>query len=262
MTIVEAGARRDLGQLDAALRTLELAPLMSKSPGRLGGAAALRLRRHPRGGRPRHDALAWFHRTHAIDSDEITDAASAPTSWSAQQGLSRISAIHWRWRRRPIGHNGATNHIGVTRRSTHSESSQTRSLGKAHLDAGMKEGHRDHTHHHAATARPPGDTGRPVRALRAVRAVPAHRVGGRRRARRCRLARLDAAARPDRDLPHRVLLAGDAGSAAALASALRGWNHLRFEVTEEPTTAPRARATPTRPSSASSTPSPGCTATS
>ncbi|WP_370250473.1 DUF3145 domain-containing protein [Nocardioides sp.] len=28
---------------------------------------------------------------------------------------------------------------------------------------------------------------------------------------------------------------GDAGSAAAIASALRGWNHLRFEVTEEPT---------------------------
>ena len=31
MTIVEAGARRDLGQLDAALRTLERAPLQSKS---------------------------------------------------------------------------------------------------------------------------------------------------------------------------------------------------------------------------------------
>jgi hypothetical protein len=29
---------------------------------------------------------------------------------------------------------------------------------------------------------------------------------------------------------------GDAGSAASIASALRGWNHLRFEVTEEPTT--------------------------
>jgi Protein of unknown function (DUF3145) len=29
--------------------------------------------------------------------------------------------------------------------------------------------------------------------------------------------------------------AGDTGTAAALASALRGWNHLRFEVTEEPT---------------------------
>ncbi len=28
---------------------------------------------------------------------------------------------------------------------------------------------------------------------------------------------------------------GDAGTAAAIASALRGWDHLRFEVTEEPT---------------------------
>jgi hypothetical protein len=32
-------------------------------------------------------------------------------------------------------------------------------------------------------------------------------------------------------------VAGDAGSAPAVASALRGWNHLRFEITEEPTTA-------------------------
>ena len=29
--------------------------------------------------------------------------------------------------------------------------------------------------------------------------------------------------------------AGEAGTAAALTSAVRGWNHLRFEVTEEPT---------------------------
>ena len=29
---------------------------------------------------------------------------------------------------------------------------------------------------------------------------------------------------------------GDAGTGAAVASALRGWNHLRFEITEEPTT--------------------------
>src|SRR5919112_3432263 len=29
--------------------------------------------------------------------------------------------------------------------------------------------------------------------------------------------------------------AGDVGAAAAVASALRGWNHLRFEITEEPT---------------------------
>ena len=53
MTLVEAGARRDMGQLDAALRTLELAPLQSKSRGTVGGPAALRVRRHARGGRPR-----------------------------------------------------------------------------------------------------------------------------------------------------------------------------------------------------------------
>ena len=29
---------------------------------------------------------------------------------------------------------------------------------------------------------------------------------------------------------------GEAGTAAAIASAVRGWNHLRFEITEEPTT--------------------------
>jgi len=28
---------------------------------------------------------------------------------------------------------------------------------------------------------------------------------------------------------------GDVGTAARVASALRGWNHLRFEITEEPT---------------------------
>jgi len=31
--------------------------------------------------------------------------------------------------------------------------------------------------------------------------------------------------------------AGEPGTAAAIASALRGWNHLRFEVTEDPTPA-------------------------
>ena len=76
MTIVEAGARRDLGQLDAALRTLELAPLQSKSRAawvvRLRYAYADTLESAGR----EQDALAWFHRTHAIDSDEITDAAA------------------------------------------------------------------------------------------------------------------------------------------------------------------------------------------
>ena len=74
MTIVEAGARRDLGQLDAALRTLELAPLASKSRSswvvRLRYAYADALEAAGR----EQDALAWFHRTHAIDSDELTDA--------------------------------------------------------------------------------------------------------------------------------------------------------------------------------------------
>lgn len=74
MTIVEAGARRDLGQVDAALRTLERAPLMSQSREawvvRLRYAYADTLLAAGRDA----DALAWFHRTHAIDGDEITDA--------------------------------------------------------------------------------------------------------------------------------------------------------------------------------------------
>ncbi|MGD9961275.1 tetratricopeptide repeat protein [Nocardioides sp.] len=75
MTIVEAGARRDMGQLDAAIRTLELAHLTSKTR----AAWVVRLRYAyadtlVAAGRET-DALAWFHRTMAIDSDEITDAA-------------------------------------------------------------------------------------------------------------------------------------------------------------------------------------------
>jgi tetratricopeptide (TPR) repeat protein len=75
MTLVEAGARRDMGQLDAALRTLELAPLMSKSRApwvvRLRYAYADTLEAAGRDG----DALAWFHRTNAIDSEQLTDAS-------------------------------------------------------------------------------------------------------------------------------------------------------------------------------------------
>ncbi len=85
MTIVEAGARRDMGQLDAALRTLELAPLTSKSREpwvvRLRYAYADTLEAAGR----ETDALAWFHRTHAIDSDEITDAASRADALERRQ---------------------------------------------------------------------------------------------------------------------------------------------------------------------------------
>ena len=76
MTLVEAGARRDLGQFDAALRVLELSPLNSQTRAawvvrlRYGYADTLEA-----AGRD-SEALAWFHRTHAIDSDQITDAAA------------------------------------------------------------------------------------------------------------------------------------------------------------------------------------------
>jgi tetratricopeptide (TPR) repeat protein len=76
MTIVEAGARRDMGELDAALRTLENAPLNNKSR----AAWVVRLRYAYAdtllaAGRP-EDALEWFHRTEAVDGDEITDAGA------------------------------------------------------------------------------------------------------------------------------------------------------------------------------------------
>ena len=86
MTIVEAGARRDLGQMDAALRTLELAPLMSKSRSawvvRLRYAYADTLLAAGR----EQDALAWFHRTYSIDSDELTDAAERAEALEKQLG--------------------------------------------------------------------------------------------------------------------------------------------------------------------------------
>ena len=86
MTLVEAGARRDMGQLDAALRTLELAPLTSKSRSawvvRLRYAYADTLEAAGRDS----DALAWFHRTHAIDSEELTDAAERADAIERRQG--------------------------------------------------------------------------------------------------------------------------------------------------------------------------------
>lgn len=74
LTIVEAGARRDRGELDAALRTLESSHLLSKSRepwvARLRYAYADALLE---AGRPT-DALTWFHRTEAVDADAQTDA--------------------------------------------------------------------------------------------------------------------------------------------------------------------------------------------
>jgi tetratricopeptide (TPR) repeat protein len=86
MTIVEAGARRDLGQVDAALRVLEQAPLTSKSREpwvvRLRYAYADALEEAGR----TEDALAWFHRTYAIDADEFTDAAARAAALEKKAG--------------------------------------------------------------------------------------------------------------------------------------------------------------------------------
>jgi tetratricopeptide (TPR) repeat protein len=75
MTIVEAGARRDMGELDAAVRTLENAPLRSKSRAdwvvRLRYAYADTLLAAGR----REEAIEWFHRTVGIDGEGVTDAA-------------------------------------------------------------------------------------------------------------------------------------------------------------------------------------------
>jgi tetratricopeptide (TPR) repeat protein len=76
VVIVEAGARRDRGELDAALRTLENAPLNSQS--RAPWVARLRYTYADtllEANRPQ-EALEWFHRTEAIDVDEITDAGA------------------------------------------------------------------------------------------------------------------------------------------------------------------------------------------
>ncbi len=85
MTIVEAGARRDLGQFDAALRVLEMAPLTSKTRAswvvRLRYTYADTLEAAGRNS----DALAWFHRTLAIDNDEITDAAARAEALEGRQ---------------------------------------------------------------------------------------------------------------------------------------------------------------------------------
>ncbi|WP_278255167.1 hypothetical protein [Nocardioides convexus] len=52
MTIVEAGARRDLGQARRRAAHAGGLPAQQQEPGVVGRAPALRLRRHPRGGGP------------------------------------------------------------------------------------------------------------------------------------------------------------------------------------------------------------------
>lgn len=74
LSIVIAGARRDLGQVEAALRVLESEPLHTRSRDdwvpRLRYAYADCLVAAGR----RDEAVEWFHRTVAVDSDDQTDA--------------------------------------------------------------------------------------------------------------------------------------------------------------------------------------------
>jgi tetratricopeptide (TPR) repeat protein len=75
MTLVEAGSRFDLGEVDGALRTLENAPLRSVTREdwlvRLRYAYADMLLKAGR----REEAIEWFHRTAGIDGHGVTDAA-------------------------------------------------------------------------------------------------------------------------------------------------------------------------------------------
>lgn len=75
LSIVVAGARRDRGQAEEAVRLLETEPLHSKSRApwvaRLRYAYADSLLAAGR----KDDAIEWFHRTVAVDGDGSTDAA-------------------------------------------------------------------------------------------------------------------------------------------------------------------------------------------
>lgn len=74
LSIVVAGARRDQGQYDAAIRLLETEPLHTKGRGewvpRLRYAYADSLLAAGR----KEEAIEWFHRTVAVDGNKQTDA--------------------------------------------------------------------------------------------------------------------------------------------------------------------------------------------
>jgi len=86
MVIVEAGARRDRGEMDAALRCLENAPLNSRSRApwvaRLRYAYADTLLSAGRAA----EALEWFHRTEGVDGEQLTDAAERVAELEAELG--------------------------------------------------------------------------------------------------------------------------------------------------------------------------------
>jgi tetratricopeptide (TPR) repeat protein len=84
MQIVAAGARADMGDVDGAVRALSTAPIRSISRDawvvRLRYAYADLLLKAGR----REEALEWFHRTEAVDGDQLTDAAARVAELEAQ----------------------------------------------------------------------------------------------------------------------------------------------------------------------------------
>lgn len=74
LSIVMAGARRDLGQVAAALHLLESESL--HSPAREDWVARLRYAYADTllAADRRDDAIEWFHRTIAVDGNDVTDA--------------------------------------------------------------------------------------------------------------------------------------------------------------------------------------------
>jgi tetratricopeptide (TPR) repeat protein len=90
MLIVVAGARRDLGQPDVAVRLLEVKELHTRShapwAARLRYAyadALLEAGRHA-------DSVEWFHRVVAVDSEELTDARERLAALADTEGTDTV----------------------------------------------------------------------------------------------------------------------------------------------------------------------------
>jgi len=79
LSIVMAGARRDLGQVSAALHLLESEPL--HAPAREDWVARLRYAYADTllAAERREEAVEWFHRTIAVDGNHVTDAEARLT---------------------------------------------------------------------------------------------------------------------------------------------------------------------------------------
>ena len=75
MLIVAAGARRDLGQLEAAVLALQVKELTPRPAPAVDRATAVRVRRRAARGRSRGRGATWFERAVEADPDGETDAA-------------------------------------------------------------------------------------------------------------------------------------------------------------------------------------------